>query len=177
MNWQAAGAIGEILGAAGVIVTLGYLSLQIRASTRATRIETADRVLARVNASQARLIESAELTAIVRRGAHDMESLESDERVRVKLLFFEMLKNSEQATLVARQGALDREMFERWYRGLCGLLDSWPALTTYLRENKELFDDAFVDLCLRRDEADVPAAPVVESDEKSAEEVRPAPPN
>ena len=34
MNWEAVGAIGESLGAAGVIVTLVYLALQIRLSNR-----------------------------------------------------------------------------------------------------------------------------------------------
>ena len=30
MNWEAIGAVGEVLGAAGVIITLAYLALQIR---------------------------------------------------------------------------------------------------------------------------------------------------
>ena len=33
MNWEAIGAVGEVAGAAGVIATLGYLALQIRANT------------------------------------------------------------------------------------------------------------------------------------------------
>ena len=35
MNWEAIGAIGELCGAAGVIVTLVYLSTQIRQNSRA----------------------------------------------------------------------------------------------------------------------------------------------
>ena len=34
MNWEAIGAIGELLGAAGVIATLGYLAFQIRQNTK-----------------------------------------------------------------------------------------------------------------------------------------------
>ena len=33
MNWEAIGAIGEVLGAAAVVVTLGYLAVQIRQNT------------------------------------------------------------------------------------------------------------------------------------------------
>lgn len=40
MNWEALGALGEIVGAVGVIVTLGYLSIQIRQNTRAVRGST-----------------------------------------------------------------------------------------------------------------------------------------
>jgi hypothetical protein len=34
MNWEAVGAIGEIVGAVGVIVTLGYLAVQVRQNSR-----------------------------------------------------------------------------------------------------------------------------------------------
>ncbi|MEP5570035.1 MAG: hypothetical protein ABJN62_19500 [Halioglobus sp.] len=34
MNWEALGAIAELIGGLGVIVTLGYLALQIRGSNR-----------------------------------------------------------------------------------------------------------------------------------------------
>ena len=32
MNWEAAGAIGEIVGAVAVVATLGYLAIQVRAA-------------------------------------------------------------------------------------------------------------------------------------------------
>ncbi len=35
MNWEAIGAIGEVLGAVGVITTLVYLSIQLRQNTKA----------------------------------------------------------------------------------------------------------------------------------------------
>ena len=38
MNWEALGALGEIAGAAAVIVTLAYLSVQIRQNTKASRV-------------------------------------------------------------------------------------------------------------------------------------------
>ena len=38
MNWEAIGAIGEVAGAIGVIVTLIYLSIQIRHNTRSSRL-------------------------------------------------------------------------------------------------------------------------------------------
>jgi hypothetical protein len=35
MNWEAVGALAELAGAAGVVVTLAYLSVQLRQNTRA----------------------------------------------------------------------------------------------------------------------------------------------
>ena len=40
MNWEAIGAIGETLGAIGVIMTLAYLAIQIRQNTRASKAAT-----------------------------------------------------------------------------------------------------------------------------------------
>ena len=40
MNWEAIGAVGEVLGALGVIATLSYLAVQIRQNTRTVRSAT-----------------------------------------------------------------------------------------------------------------------------------------
>ena len=40
MNWEAIGAVGEILGATAVLITLGYLAVQVRQSTRAMKTST-----------------------------------------------------------------------------------------------------------------------------------------
>ena len=46
MNWEAIGAVGELVGAAGIIVTLLYLSFQVRQNSKlsmaATRTALAD---------------------------------------------------------------------------------------------------------------------------------------
>ncbi len=41
MNWEAIGAIGEVVGAAAVVVTLGFLIFQLRQSTFALRQQSA----------------------------------------------------------------------------------------------------------------------------------------
>lgn len=40
MNWEAIGAFAELLGALGVIATLGYLAIQVRSNTRAIGAQT-----------------------------------------------------------------------------------------------------------------------------------------
>jgi hypothetical protein len=47
MNWEAIGAIGEVLGAIGVICTLLYLTVQIRQNTRALQGATLDALTGR----------------------------------------------------------------------------------------------------------------------------------
>ena len=45
MNWEAAGAIGEIVGAIGVLATLIYLAAQIRDNTRSLQAASLQSVL------------------------------------------------------------------------------------------------------------------------------------
>ena len=40
MNWEAIGAVGEVAGAVGVILTLAYLARQMRVNTVALQNET-----------------------------------------------------------------------------------------------------------------------------------------
>ena len=51
MNWDAIGAIGEIIGAAGVISTLIYLAIQIRQNTTAMNRATVRQALESNNAA------------------------------------------------------------------------------------------------------------------------------
>ena len=39
MNWDAAGVIAEIIGAAAVVITLMYLSIQIRSAREETQVQ------------------------------------------------------------------------------------------------------------------------------------------
>lgn len=58
MNWEALGAIGEILGAVGVLASLVYLSLQIRANTEQTRLAIVENIMAREIENRERLVDS-----------------------------------------------------------------------------------------------------------------------
>ena len=68
MNWVAIGAIGETLGATGVIVTLLYLATQLRQNTRALRAASVDSSTKIANDGRASLYADPELTAIYAKG-------------------------------------------------------------------------------------------------------------
>jgi len=58
LNWEAIGAIGEIVGAAGVVVTLIYLANQIRQNTIQLEQNTLTAKAAAQNASNEALREN-----------------------------------------------------------------------------------------------------------------------
>ena len=63
MNWDAIGAIGDFVGGAAVIVTLAYLALQVRASTRESEASAFTVTGEQVNVIRSQLMEHAEVWA------------------------------------------------------------------------------------------------------------------
>ena len=75
MNWEAIGAVGEVLGAPAVVMTLGYLSVQIRQNT--AREKMAQEFTSNEYFNQLRMLLASdeELADIERRGINDLSSL------------------------------------------------------------------------------------------------------
>jgi len=68
VNWDAIGAIGEIVGAVAVVATLGYLAVQIRQNTRADRASSRQTVLDDFYSSLWETARDAELRRITTSG-------------------------------------------------------------------------------------------------------------
>jgi len=86
VNWDAVGAIAEALGAVGVIATLGYLAVQIRANTAAMRAEARRTNVGQAVFSSVTIGSNKEATSILRRGLGDPAALDTDERVQFAFL-------------------------------------------------------------------------------------------
>jgi hypothetical protein len=86
MNWNALGAIGEIIGALAVFLTLGYLAVQIRQNTKAVRASALDSSVSAVNNVRVAIFQSSEVTALYQEGLVNPEELGDGERERFRLL-------------------------------------------------------------------------------------------
>lgn len=82
MNWVAIGAIGEILGAVAVLVTLVYLAIQIRQNTRSVTMSVYESAMSGFNEVMRDITTNGDLSEIVRRGALDPASLSEEELFR-----------------------------------------------------------------------------------------------
>lgn len=82
MNWDAIGAISELLGAIGVIASLIYVGTQVKSSARASRIESKLRLTDKLINFGDLLIENPRLNEIMMAGRKSLESLSKDEYVQ-----------------------------------------------------------------------------------------------
>lgn len=118
MNWEALGAIGEIVGAVGVIATLVYLAYQIRQNTIQLEQSILSARASAVNASQVTLrenrqsiFEDAEMAEIFFRGNNCPETLNEIEQLRYRLL----MQNVTEAMLeIFSQTAITNFSPETW---------------------------------------------------------------
>ena len=66
MSWDAIGAIGEIIGAAAVVLTLAYLGVQVRQNNRNMRNAAYQHVQSELNAARASVSENTSLARALR---------------------------------------------------------------------------------------------------------------
>jgi hypothetical protein len=113
MNWDAVGAVGELLGALVVVVTLGYLAIQIRQNTaQQKREETVsiqrgqNEVIAQLN--DPKLVRSYAITAAEGRAANP------EDRVRAIIWLVQYLNHFQIVYDLHQLGSLDEDRYKFW---------------------------------------------------------------
>ncbi len=143
MNWEAIGAIGEVLGAAGVIITLAYLAVQMRQSNRLAKRAAVQGVLAS-RAEMNRFIASDPvLNDLVWKGMESPDDLDEREWTRFKAVFSTAIRHYEAIFLDNQEGLLPPGVWRSQESSMKRVL-SMPGAQRLLRELESDFDEAFV---------------------------------
>ena len=119
MNWEAAGAIGEIIGAAAVVMSLVYLASQIRTQNREARAASVHQVMHEYASAISRLHEPG-MADIWVRGIEDFDSLTPPQRIRFVIYLMGSIRSFEDAYFQWREGRLEDDV---WRSLLAPLLD------------------------------------------------------
>ena len=86
MNWEAIAAVGEILGATAVLVTLIYLAVQIRQNTATVATATYESVMTGFNDVNVVVASHPALASLLDRGSQDPNLLNAEETVQLNFL-------------------------------------------------------------------------------------------
>jgi len=148
MNWEAIGATGEVLGAAGVIITLAYLALQIRQNSehiehnvRSQRLAASASLHQSLMEIRLAFLRDPELLRIFGQGRKDPDALSPSELARFMVsctLLFEQLAFAFDRR---REGVGDWSSFEHYltdYASAPGVQVWWD------RHGRKIFSAAFV---------------------------------
>ena len=123
MNWDALGAIAEIVGAFGVIASLTYVATQIRHNTRASAVESKLVTTGMLTEFVDMLITNPELNDIFLRGRTSTESLSKEENQRFSNMVMKTFWFCSAAHFQLRTGTLTEE---DWFE-IKAILDYWIA--------------------------------------------------
>lgn len=116
MNWDAVAAIGEIVGAGAVLITLVYLAIQIKHLKKQTESTTLDHIIDALNDFAGRIAESDSLASIINRGRASYDSLDDDEKIRFEMIHMFLLNNLESWYL--QQKNLEEVMGEHTFENI-----------------------------------------------------------
>jgi len=134
VNWDAIGAIGEVIGAAGVIASLLYLSIQIRRSDQTTRAESLRSLLDGWRETGVHLFVDSGLTELFAKGLTDFERLDASEKRRFHYLVAENVFQAQQAMQLHQRGLLQEVDYDAWIYYVASLIQTpggskvWPSI-------------------------------------------------
>jgi hypothetical protein len=114
MNWEALGAISELLGAVGVIASLIYVGIQVRQNTRSMRAATYDSLVRSNGHWLAPLVQDAALAASFEVAVENWTDVAEVQRPRLMYLLTQLFRHWENAFFQHQQGALAPNLWLTW---------------------------------------------------------------
>ncbi|RLA45254.1 MAG: hypothetical protein DRR06_07735 [Gammaproteobacteria bacterium] len=143
MNWDAIGAVGEILGAGAVVISLIYLAAQIRIQNKESRMAAMHEISLGFRESLDKFGER-EIADIFVRANKDFDSLTEVETLRLITSAAAFFRSWEEAYIQNEGGRLDSRIWNTINRYYTTIFSA-PAFQQVWILRKEQFDDKFRD--------------------------------
>ncbi|MDH3439603.1 MAG: hypothetical protein OEM63_02535 [Gammaproteobacteria bacterium] len=114
MNWNAVGAIGEVVGALAVVVTLAYFATQVRQLTRRSQQDAITAFEERMTRVPRMFVVDEALVRLWGKGLTNWGSLTKDEQARVHLIWIELLNQLYTGYMLRNRGELPEDVYLPW---------------------------------------------------------------
>jgi len=142
MNWDALGAMAELVGALVVVVSVVYFAVQIRHSTRVSKAAAQEAAVTALRDLTKPLAQDAELSRIFRVGLEGLDGLEGEDRVRFFHLAFQFFKAAEGIHFHYVQEVLDEGVW-KGYSTIFHHYLATPGFREYWDLRRDSFSPAF----------------------------------
>lgn len=131
MNWEAIGAIGEIAGAAGVIITLIYLAVQLRQNTKASKITSIQNSMENSARFSEILSTDDNLARVFWLGLSDPEALDAQQKRKFVNALNVFMRRESVAFYLHKEGTMPDDLWLARVASFTGTLNQ-PGLKLYL---------------------------------------------
>ena len=143
MNWDALGAISEIVGAGGVIVTLVYLAVQVRHNTSAVRSSTHQTQIDSTVPLNGAIAADGNLAALIAKANQDYESLAPGEQIQLQFMYVNYFNLWHSAFWNHKENLVPHQAWRLWNNGMVGLLTEQIACRIAWEGIRTMYDEAF----------------------------------
>jgi hypothetical protein len=142
VNWDAIAAVGEAVGAAGVIASLVYLAVQIRQNSQSVRRAGARQTGERNAVALRALADHPELFSGGHYGFDRFSELDESHATRFTLLWTVWMQGVEQSLADVREGILEPEYAAPYQNSIAEAL-SCPGGRQWWAELRPWFTESF----------------------------------
>ena len=141
MNWEAIGAVGEIVGAAAVVFTLAYLAAQIRHNSKLANADAHERAVKYWSDANQPLMDPG-FAELFQNGCESYKTLNPIDQMRFDTLIANMIFSFEIAMEKNKHGFATDDMVASFERYFEKLVDR-PGVREYLNENRDYYTSVF----------------------------------
>jgi hypothetical protein len=147
MNWEAIGALGEVLGAVAVVATLLYVARQLREQGRALTTSVRDSAFQQLAEWNYQVMADPELSHLFQRGAatDDWDEFTPEERSRLIHVFYSFSKVFENVYLHAKEGSTQQAVWDQNCQVFLAYAAK-PGFRRYWTQREGTLDPRFVDV-------------------------------
>ena len=131
MSWEAISAVGEIVGSIAVVVSLLYLTTQVKQANRQSASDAGFAFLSELNRLNDFVFTDPEGASIVVKLKSDAE-LTAEEQVKVEAFTDRAINTWYSAEVSYRKGIFDQDLFDDVLDDVKRYLRMYPGLRKYL---------------------------------------------
>jgi len=162
MNWDAVGAVGEILGALAVFISLLYLALQVRQNSAQVELQALMDAIARHVSKYAEATETDEKAENFRNGLSEFLAMPINERAKFHSTMVGLTAGFLQVWRLYNSGSLTSDDYKAMEGSFVGLFRC-PGTQQWFASMKQYFPAdlvAFVDKAVA--DPSIPSAPSID---------------
>lgn len=144
MNWEAISAIGQIVGAVGVIISVIYLAHQVRSNARQTRLASMRDLSQAFNEWLYGLAGNPQIGDLYYRGLRDFASIEGADLPRFSALMDSLFRIYEDMYYQKLEGHLDVRVW-RGFELIMRDIIAYPGSQAWWRSRSHWFSREFAE--------------------------------
>lgn len=150
MNWDAVGAIGEIVGAIMVLITLIYLSVQIRNNTKEVKSENVHRVTDSFNQLNLLVASDERLAELWHRGMANYNDLNDTEKASFGFMQLAAFRIYDSLFYQIQRGTGDERQWKgelktiKWFFSSTGAREWWSEQQFAFSSDFQIYIDEIV---------------------------------